>query len=110
MLWRLQQARLTHGIRAVLWHQGESDQGADGPTGGYGWETYQPLFVEMSAGWKQDLPNVQHYYVFQIWPDSCSMGGRNGSGDMLRELGSFSAAEQRRIMRGNAAELLGLSP
>jgi hypothetical protein len=85
MLWRLQQARLTHGIRAVLWHQGESDQGADGPTGGYGWETYQPLFVEMSAGWKQDLPNVQHYYVFQIWPDSCSMGGRNGSGDRLRE-------------------------
>ncbi len=85
MLWRLQQARLTRGIRAVLWHQGESDQGADGPTGGYGWETYQELFVEMSAGWKQDFPNVQHYYVFQIWPDACSMGGRNGSGDMLRE-------------------------
>jgi hypothetical protein len=29
---------------------------------------------------------------------------------MLRELGAFSAAEQRRIMRGNAAELLGLAP
>lgn len=85
MLWRLQQARLTHGIRAILWHQGESDQGADGPTGGYGWETYQPFFVDMSAAWKQDLPNVQHYYVFQIWPDACSMGGRNGSGDRLRE-------------------------
>jgi hypothetical protein len=85
MLWRLQHARLTHGIRAVLWHQGESDQGADGPTGGYGWETYQSLFVEMSAAWKQDLPNVQHYYVFQIWPDACSMGGRAGSGDRLRE-------------------------
>ena len=39
----------------------------------------------MSASWKQDFPNVQHYYVYQIWPDSCSMGGRNGSGDMLRE-------------------------
>jgi hypothetical protein len=85
MLWRLQQARLTHGIRAILWHQGESDQGADGPTGGYGWETYQQFFVELSAAWKQDLPNVQHYYVFQIWPDACSMGGRNGSGDRLRE-------------------------
>lgn len=85
MLWRLQQARLTHGVRAILWHQGENDQAADGPTGGYGWETYQPLFVELSAAWKQDLPNVQHYYVFQIWPDSCSMGGKNGSGDMLRE-------------------------
>ena len=85
MLWRVQQAKLTHGIRGILWHQGENDQGADGPTGGYGWETYQQFFIEMSAGWKQDFPNVQHYYVFQIWPNSCSMGGRNGSGDMLRE-------------------------
>ncbi len=84
-LWRVQQAKLTHGIRGILWHQGESDQGADGPTGGFGWETYQPLFVEMSAGWKQDFPNVQHYYIFQIWPDSCSMGGKQGSGDLLRE-------------------------
>ena len=85
MLWRVQQAKLTHGIRGILWHQGENDQGADGPTGGFGWETYHSFFIEMSASWKQDFPNVQHYYVYQIWPDSCSMGGRNGSGDMLRE-------------------------
>jgi len=85
MLWRVEQAKLTHGIRAILWHQGENDQGADGPTGGFGWETYHPLFIEMAAGWKQDFPNVKRYYVFQIWPNSCSMGGRNGSGDMLRE-------------------------
>ncbi|HLK59903.1 MAG TPA: DUF2341 domain-containing protein [Chthonomonadaceae bacterium] len=85
MLWRVQQAKLTHGIRGILWHQGENDQGADGPTGGYGWETYQQLFVEMSAGWKQDFPNVKHYYIFQIWPNSCGMGGKKGSGDMLRE-------------------------
>ena len=84
MLWRVQQARLTHGIRAVLWHQGESDQGSDGPDGGYGWETYQRYFLDMSAAWKQDLPNIQHYYVFQIWPNACSMGG--GHGDMLREV------------------------
>jgi hypothetical protein len=85
MLWRVQQAKLSHGIRGILWHQGENDQGSDGPTGGYGWETYQQLFIDMSAGWKQDFPNVQHYYVFQIWPNSCSMGGNQGSGDMLRE-------------------------
>jgi hypothetical protein len=85
MLWRVQQAKLTHGIRGILWHQGENDQGSDGPTGGYGWETYQQLFMEMAAGWKQDFPNVQHYYIFQIWPNSCSMGGREGSGDRLRE-------------------------
>ena len=85
MLWRVRQAKLTHGIRGILWHQGENDQGSDGPTGGYGWESYQQLFVEMSAGWKEDFPNVRNYYVFQIWPNSCSMGGREGSGDMLRE-------------------------
>lgn len=84
LLWRVRQARLTHGIRAVLWHQGESDQGAAGPDGGYGWETYQKYFVEMSASWKRDFPNVRRYYVFQIWPNACSMG--SGNGDMLREV------------------------
>ena len=84
MLWRVQQARLTHGIRALLWHQGESDQGSDGPTGGYGWESYQQYFVDMSAAWKQDVPNLRRYYLYQIWPNSCSMG--NGHGDMLREV------------------------
>jgi len=83
MLWRIQQAKLTHGIRGILWHQGESDQGTDGPSGGYGWESYQHYFIDMSAAWKQDFPNVQRYYIFQIWPNSCSMG--NGHGDMLRE-------------------------
>ena len=81
----MQQAKLTHGIRGILWHQGESDQGSDGPTGGFGWESYHQLFIDMSAGWKQDFPNVKNYYVFQIWPNACSMGGNKGSGDMLRE-------------------------
>lgn len=85
MLWRVQQARLTHGIRGILWHQGENDQGSNGPTDGYGWETYHEFFTEMAAAWKTDFPNVKNYYVFQIWPNSCSMGGSEGSGDMLRE-------------------------
>lgn len=84
MLWRLRQARLTHGIRGVIWHQGESDQGADGPDGDYGWRSYQRYFVDMSADWKRDFPNLSHYYVFQIWPNACSMGG--GNGDMMREV------------------------
>jgi len=32
LLWRIRQVKLTHGIRGILWHQGENDQGADGPT------------------------------------------------------------------------------
>jgi len=85
LLWRIRQARLTHGIRGVLWHQGENDQGADGPTGRFGWETYRQYFVEMAAAWKEDYPNIRNYYVFQIWPRSCSMGV-NGSDNMLREV------------------------
>lgn len=89
-LWRVQQAKLTHGIRAVIWHQGENDQPADGPSGEFGWKNYHKYFIDMAAGWKQDLPNVRHYYAFQIWPNSCAMGGKDGAGDRLRE-------QQRRL-------------
>lgn len=85
LLWRVRQAKLTHGIRGVFWHQGENDQGADGPTGRYGWETYHQYFVELSAAWKRDFPNIQNYYIFQIWPHACSMGSK-GSDNRLREM------------------------
>lgn len=86
MLWRVQQARLTHGIRGILWHQGENNQGTAGGSGDYDWKSYENYFVEMSGGWKRDFPNVQNYYVFQIWPNSCSMAGGSGAGDMIREI------------------------
>ena len=54
-------------------------------TGGFGWETYRRYFFDLAAAWKQDYPNVQHYYVFQIWPRSCAMGV-NGSDNVLREV------------------------
>ncbi len=85
LLARAQQARLTHGIRAVFWHQGENDQGADGPTGGFGWENYRNFFIDLTAAWKQDFPNISRYYVFQIWPKSCAMG-IDGSDNRLREV------------------------
>lgn len=86
MLWRVQQAKLTHGIRGILWHQGENNQGTAGPTGDYDWKAYEDYFITMSGAWKRDFPNVQHYYVFQIWPNSCSMAGNSGAGDMIREI------------------------
>jgi hypothetical protein len=85
LLTRVAAAKLTHGIRGVLWHQGEADQGSDGPDGGYGCETYQQYFVDLSAAWKQDYPNIRHYYLFQIWPNSCSQGGNRHS-DKLRDV------------------------
>ncbi|MFN5320794.1 MAG: DUF2341 domain-containing protein [Planctomycetota bacterium] len=85
LLWRVREAGLTQGIRGIFWHQGENDQGADGPSGGYGWETYRQLFIDLAAAWKQDYPNVSHYFVFQIWPKACAMG-RDGSDDRLRDV------------------------
>ena len=85
-LWRVRQAKLTYGIRGILWHQGENNQGSACPTGDFDWKSYQDYFIELSAAWKQDFPNLQHYYVFQIWPNSCSMAGSGGGGDMIREV------------------------
>ncbi len=85
LLWCVREARLTHGIRGVLWHQGENDQGADSPTGGYGWEKYRQLFIDLASAWKEDYPNIQHYHIFQIWPKACAMG-IDGSDNRLREV------------------------
>ena len=85
LLWRIKKAGLTHGIKGIFWHQGENDQGAAGDSGNYGWETYQNYFMELAADWKDDFPNIQHCYLFQIWPRSCGMT-ENGSDNMLREV------------------------
>jgi len=82
LLTRVTAARLTHGIRGVLWHQGENDSGSGAPTGDYNYRSYQQYFVDMSAAWKQDYPNIRHYYVFQVWPLPCNMGPKD---DQLRE-------------------------
>ena len=37
----------------------------------------------MAADWKQDYPNIRHYYIHQIWPGAC--GGRTVESDRLRE-------------------------
>ena len=83
LLWRLQQAKLTHGVRGVIWHQGENDQGESGATGTFGWVNYEDYFIRMSASWKQDYPNIKHYYIHQIWPGAC--GSRSVENDRLRE-------------------------
>jgi hypothetical protein len=103
---RIRHAGLTHGIRGVLWHQGEADQGADGPDGGYGCETYTKYFEEMSGAWKKDMPNIQHYYLFQIWPNACSQGGNRHS-DQLRE---YQRLLPRQYSRMSVMSTLGIKP
>jgi hypothetical protein len=81
LLTRVTEARLTHGIRGVLWHQGENDSGMG--LSDWSYKTYQQYFVDMTAAWKQDYPNIRYYYVFQVWPAPCNMGPKD---DQLREV------------------------
>ena len=83
LLNRVIAAKLTHGIRGVFWHQGESDCSNFGPILDYDYTTYQQNFLNMSAEWKQDYPNFQSYIIFQVMPKPCSMGPK---GDQLREV------------------------
>ena len=46
LLTRVSAARLTHGIRGVLWHQGENDSGSGAPTGDYNYKSYQQYFID----------------------------------------------------------------
>jgi autotransporter-associated beta strand protein len=85
LLNRVMGAKLTHGIRGIFWHQGENNSGAAAPTGDWDYKSYQQYFVDMSAAWKQDYPNIRRYIIYQVWPNPCSMGGRESS-DMLREV------------------------
>ena len=89
LLWRVRAAGLDHGIRGILWHQGENDQGADGPDGTFGFVHYRKYFDQMAGSWRQDYPNAQRLHLFQTWPKSCAMG-INGSDNYLRE-------EQRKL-------------
>jgi hypothetical protein len=91
LLWRAREAGVAHGVRGVFWHQGENDQGADGPTNRFGYETYETYFVRLAAAWKEDYPNTEHYFTFQIWPKACAMG-LDGSDNRLRDV-------QRRLPR-----------
>jgi hypothetical protein len=106
LLWRVREAGLEHGVRGILWHQGESDQGSDGPTGGYGWETYRSYFHALAASWQEDYPNLRHIHMFQIWPHSCSMG-RNGSDDRLREVQRILCRDFSRL---GVMSTLGIRP
>ncbi len=76
-------ANLTHGIRGVFWHQGESDCSNFGSANAWDYTTYQDYFVNMSAAWKQDYPNLQRYIIYQVMPAPCSIGPK---GDQLREV------------------------
>nr|MCU0794904.1 autotransporter-associated beta strand repeat-containing protein [Akkermansiaceae bacterium] len=89
LLNRIIAARLTHGIRGLFWHQGESDCANFGPILEPDYTTYEQNFLSLSSAWKQDFPNLQRYILWQVMPNPCSIGPY---GDELRDV-------QRRLPR-----------
>ena len=59
MLWRAQQAGVAEHVRAIFWHQGESD-------GDLPYEQYLERWTAMYEGWLLDYPNVQGVFNFQV--------------------------------------------
>lgn len=83
LLKRVINAKLTHGIRGIFWHQGESDCSNFGPISDYDYTVYEQSFLTLSTAWKRDYPNVQGYIIHQVMPKPCGMGPK---GDQLREV------------------------
>ncbi len=59
LLWRAQKADVSDAVRAILWHQGESD-------GSSPYNDYLALWTSMYNGWLVDYPNLEGVYVMQV--------------------------------------------
>jgi hypothetical protein len=58
LLYRVRQASLTNAVRAILWYQGESDNGNG--------IVHENGFLEMYRRWLSDYPAVEKVYVCQL--------------------------------------------
>ena len=59
LLWRAHEAGVADAVRAIFWHQGESD-------GAQAYETHLALWTAMYDDWLEDYPNVEGIYAFQV--------------------------------------------
>ncbi len=59
LLYRFTQAGLASKVKAIFWHQGESNSGGTGAS-------YIANFDSLYHSWKRDYPNAKKVYVFQI--------------------------------------------
>ena len=59
LLWRAEQAGVADSVRAIFWHQGESD-------GSQAYATHLDLWTAMYDDWLDDYPNVEGVFPFQV--------------------------------------------
>jgi len=58
LLTRARNAGVADSVRAIIWHQGESD-GSDA-------ENYAEKFPQLHSAWLEDYPSVEMVYMFQV--------------------------------------------
>ncbi len=75
LLYRVRKANLTNNVKLITWNQGESESGN-------GYITYANDFDELYTDLKEDYPNIEKIYLFQI-PPGCV---NNPNADRLREV------------------------
>ncbi len=61
MYWRAEASGLGKAAKAMIWYQGESNQGAG----------YTDKFTRLYNAWKQDYQGLKKIYVVQIRPSDC---------------------------------------
>lgn len=79
LLWRVQAAGVAETVRAIFWHQGESD-------GNMAFDEYLGLWTSMYEDWLDDYPNVEGVYPFQV---RAGCGGPTWNRNVHRELPSL---------------------
>jgi hypothetical protein len=82
LLWRARKAGVARNIRAILWHQGESD------TGSGQWPYYQARFDALWNAWHEDYGPLEKVYAFQIRP-GCGYEGQCELREIQRTLPQF---------------------
>ena len=65
LLYRSTKAGVATHVKALLWHQGESDSGSPDA------EAYYERFSILRNAWKEDYTPLNKIYVFQIHPGNC---------------------------------------
>jgi hypothetical protein len=66
LLIRITESGLKNNIRAILWHQGESDIVGALSTSGLTTDQYKNAFTDLVNDWKADYPGLSKFYIFQI--------------------------------------------
>jgi len=76
LLWRARGAGVADAVRAIFWHQGESD-------GAQAYDRHLELWTAMYRGWLEDYPNLEGVFPFQV---RAGCGGPTWNRNVQRDL------------------------